>query len=137
MSAIENKTSDNGFCAKFGAFLVGAAGVGGLMAYAFSSPIVGGVSNAAGEAAANTMGKILQSPAVQDSLKTGGQMLGYGYTAKTANGISLDIFHDYRRECSWMFQDAGCAASAVGGIFFMAVAGACVYGMYKLISNRK
>ena len=115
-------TPDIGCCTKVGSFLVGTAGVAGLMAAAFSGPLAKPVADAASAAVASTAGKVVEATGLVNGIKTAGNLLANGATAVAAQTVSVKFDDHYRANCASVMQDWGCLKDASGSLLAGVVA---------------
>jgi len=122
-----------GWGSKFSAFLIGTAATAGAMTYAFSSPITGGIANAAGNAAVNTAAKVAEATGAITGLKifgTGSAQLGAAYTGNRITVYAQNTYDELG--CTSMFGSPFCAVTVVGGVAGGLVVCFAAWNLYKL-----
>ena len=125
---------DIGCCAKFSAFLVGTAGVAGLMAAAFSGPLAKPIADAAGNAMTGTASKVMEAVGLNLPLGEPG-MLKTGGAAYFSQEMAGKLHHQYRQECSYFTQDLECAVKMIGSVALTVLAVGLVFAVAAMATG--
>jgi hypothetical protein len=117
---------DVGCCAKFGAFLIGTAGVAGLATAAFGGPIVGGAAGGIATKVVETVGPKPGEPSMFAAA-------GAAYAGKEGAGTLL---HYYNQECTHFTQNIGCAALQIGTVACVGLTVLSIFALYKIATGQ-
>lgn len=79
--------------------------------------------------------KVANGLGIPDGVKNGGRVAGLGYAATVADDRSIAAFDDYRRKCTWIFQDPGCVTDVVKGVVYAAGGVICLWAIYKIFAG--
>ena len=120
---------DVGCCAKFAAFIIGSAAVGGLATAAFGGPI-------ASSALAGTVGKVAEATGLVNGIKTGGNLLTQASGAYFGHTVSIQADTGYSlNQCGSMFESLTCFKYSALGVVGFAIIGLACWNVIKIMNR--